>query len=100
MFMFVERGRIKYWIQGGRRGMILAPDRELADAFAKHFKNKHGVRISVAEIGTVEGETLEDQLNASLKGGANCAFVVQSIEGDVITLDVWTPPPKNAPPNN
>jgi len=88
MFMFTANGHVQFWGQGDRRGMILAKDHNMARKFALWFEKKKGSRISVAEIGSVEGETLVTQLNASLAEGANCAFVIRTIDDDNIECDI------------
>jgi hypothetical protein len=92
MFMFTKNGRVQLWGQGDRRGMILAKDHSMARKFALWFEKKKGSPISVAEIGSVEGETLDIQLNASLAEGANCAFIIRTIDGDDIQFDILKPP--------
>jgi hypothetical protein len=72
--------------------MILAESHGLAQEFARWLRDEKGVTVEVTEIGRAEGETLEVQLNTSLKHGANCAFVIRSIEGDKVEFDTLAPP--------
>jgi hypothetical protein len=92
MFMFTERGRVKWWEQGERRGMILAKEHATARDFVAWAKAKQGARISIAEIGTIDGETLAVQLDASLTEGANCAFILRTIDASGVTCDILEPP--------
>ena len=91
MFMLTEGGRVKFWSQGGKKGMILAETHAMAKKVADWFRKKKNANLTVAEIGTVEGETLKGQFEASLKEGANCAFVVRAVEEDRFICDVMEP---------
>ncbi len=91
MFMFMENGKTKYWQQGELKGMILARSREMAERFTKWVHRTKGATISITEIGTAEGDTLEEQLEASLGHGANAAFILRLISDDDIVCDVIEP---------
>lgn len=79
-YFFTAGGHVQLWMQGDYSGILLTKDRRTATKVAAWFKKTNGRRISVAEAGTVQGETLAVQLNASLHEGANCAFIVESVE--------------------
>ena len=46
MFMFTQKGKVKWWSQGGKTGMILAETRDMAQRFAEWSKKK----ISIADV--------------------------------------------------
>jgi hypothetical protein len=69
MFMFTDKGRVKFLEIMGKRGMVLAETREMADQVVDWFAHARGIHLSAAEIGTVPGETLAKQLNASQQMG-------------------------------
>ena len=84
MFMLTKQGRVQFWQQDGWTGMVLAEQPEALHEFRRqHCGDK---KPSIAEIGTVEGETLEGQLHESFRNGANCAFVIHGVEKDNITF--------------
>ncbi len=87
MFTFTGKGKVKWWSQNGKTGMMLVDTREKARQFVKSCK-KRGVRLSIADIGSIQGETLLGQLDASLKEGADCTFILRSLEGDDIVCDI------------
>ena len=88
MFMFTRSGRVQLLEQDGKRGMILADTRETAQKVVAWFKNHNQQKITIAEIGTAPGETLEIQLNASLKEGANCAFLLSFGDAGDLLLNI------------
>jgi len=90
--MFTRDGYVQFHVQGDQRGMIMARNRETAKQYAAWVQKREGTKITVADIDAVQGSTLERQLAASLKEGANCAFVIRSIEGETIICDVLLPP--------
>ena len=87
-FMFTRDNIINYWVQGDRRGMVLAPDLKKAENFADFMQRKDGRKIDVTEIGSIPGETLENLLESSFSEGANCAFMIDSIEGDNVKMSI------------
>ena len=96
-YMFVCRGIIQWLQLNGHKGVILCRDWATATATAKWLSQDSGKRVSVAEIGSVEGETLYGQLDAELRRGADCAWLVEGVEGDdIIARPVF--PPKEAKP--
>jgi hypothetical protein len=92
VFTFTEDGRIKFWEQGEERGMMLTESRELALEFAQWLRDKKSVTVEVTEIGRTKDLTLSVQLSASLKHGANCAFVILAIEGNEVEFGKLEPP--------
>jgi hypothetical protein len=87
MFMFTENGRVKFWSEGDREGMILAETPETANQVCDWLRRTTGARATVTEI-----PFLEMQLEASLKQGANCAFLVRSVDRDGVVCDILEPP--------
>ncbi len=86
MYMLVKNGIIQYLQQGALKGLILSENRELLKGLAR--KNK----ASIAEIGSLPGETLGIHLEDSLRHGANCAFMIQSVDKKGrVTANVWRP---------
>ena len=83
MFMFTMNGRVQHWEHGERRGMVLSQTRDDARAVANWFQKNGKGKVSIAEVGTIDGETLEDQLEASREYGANCAFVCRVVNGEI-----------------
>jgi hypothetical protein len=90
-FFFTSGGRVQFWEQDGKRGMILTRDRETARKLVSRYKRVYNVKLSIAEIGTVQGETLAIQLNASLTRGANCAFILDSVDDDGMKCSIMEP---------
>lgn len=72
--LFTKSGRVQWRESDGLKGLIVCND----CALARRFANEAGV--SVAEVGTVEGETLECHIAKSIEMGANGAWCV--LEGD------------------
>ena len=87
MFILMRKGRVQWTEKNGLRGMVIAPTRKLAEEFAKLRRSR---KMSVAEIGSLEGETLAGQLAASLEKGANAAFIVDSVKNGEAILSVMT----------
>ena len=81
MFMFTKKGKVQWWSQDGKTGMVLADTREKARQFVKLHK-KRGIRLRIADIGSIQGETLLMHLNASMREGADCAFILRSVGND------------------
>lgn len=88
--MFTRDGYVQFHEQGQQRGMIMARTRETAKLYVDLMK-RQGIKVSIADIEAAPGSTLERQLAESMKEGANCAFVVRSIEGETINCDVLVP---------
>ena len=94
MFMLTSNGGVQWWQDkpSGRQGMILAETREDAAALLEWLKENQGVKCSIAEIGSVAGETLKTRLDKSLAQGANCAFVVTFGADGQIEFRMLEPP--------
>ena len=82
IYMFMENGKVKWWVQGGDKGMIVADDFTMAKKFVDWVKRQQGIKISIAEVGTVAGETLELQVEATLAMGATCTWKVDGFDAD------------------
>jgi hypothetical protein len=89
-YIFMRNGRVQWWDANGRKGMLFAPTRELANQFAAWTEKHEGYKVAVAEVGTIDGETLQIQLDASISEGADCAFLLRSIDDGEVTCDVMT----------
>jgi hypothetical protein len=72
LFMLMKGGRVQYVRRGNLNGLVIAEDRQTIKAFARFC----GSDAVVAEIGTVEGETLEQHARRSLRAGATAVFIV------------------------
>src|SRR4051794_28539772 len=60
-FIFTCNGMVQLSQQAHGLGMLVALTREAANAMAAIFSKKKGVPVAVAEVGTVQGETLAGQ---------------------------------------
>ncbi|MGO8749597.1 MAG: hypothetical protein ACLQNE_26880 [Thermoguttaceae bacterium] len=80
MFMLVRKGVVQLLDMKSERGMVVSRSRDLLQSFARLPQHRRQ-NCAVAEIGTVEGETLGIHLDASLKHGATCVFTVEAIDG-------------------
>jgi len=89
-----KAGHIQHWVQDGKNGMIVAATHEMAKEFAAWLKNHKKETVSIAEIGSVQGETSDNQFDESAKMGANCVWCIQSIEGNNVVCEIWEPVPK------
>ena len=84
-YMFVRQGKQQVLSDGDRRGFVLAPTLQLAQQYVRFTQKRFHVRISVAEIGSVEGETLNGQLAVAHQSGvADCVFVLRRVEGGLM----------------
>jgi hypothetical protein len=79
MFMFTSNGSVQYWDQGEWHGMVLAPNRELAKKAKTWFRKRQKTQVAIAEIGTAPGENVGSHYAASMKEGANCAFIIRDV---------------------
>lgn len=87
-FLFTRDGHVLINTQGDQQGMVLALTHETAKQYVDYLQSKQGIKVSIAEIGTIPGETLETQLTLSLNEGANCAFIIRSIDGESVICDI------------
>jgi hypothetical protein len=93
--MFIgKEGSIQHWVQDGKTGIIVAATREMAKEFAAWLKKYKGTSVSIADIGSVQGEASEQQFDGSVETGANCVWCLQSIEGNKVVCELWKPVPK------
>jgi hypothetical protein len=72
VYMLVQHGMVQWIEHEGMKGMVWANDYDCI----KHYADTRTDGAKVAEIGSVQGETIEGQLKASIKLGANGAFRV------------------------
>jgi hypothetical protein len=80
-FLFVSGGRIQFWDSPQGTGPIVATTREAADACAANLRKITGKRISVSEVGTVQGERLAAQIAAAvIEHGATGVFITDDGE--------------------
>ena len=91
-YMFTRNGNIIYYADGDKHGMVLAHSRSMAEEYVAWCQKNHGDRFSIAKIGTVPGETLQGLLDETFKAGANCAFVLRSLNETGGLFDVLLPP--------
>lgn len=84
IYMLVCNGKIQFLDQatdyGQMRGLIYSTDYNAIKNCGDAMAAKQGRKIVVAKIGTIEGETLESQLLASIEQGANVAWELKSYE--------------------
>ncbi len=85
-FLFTKDGKVQVWQQQGRKGMLVTQTRTDAEKFAAWMKDSRGEKLTIAEIGTIEGETAEAHFAASVALGADCVLMVR-FDGDTILLD-------------
>src|SRR6185295_17530961 len=75
-FVFTFGGMVQSWREDYRTGIIIATSRQAADVVAAVLSEKKGARVSVAEIGTVQDETLAGHIVVSvLEHGATGIFI-------------------------
>jgi hypothetical protein len=91
-YMFTRNGNIIYYADGAKHGMVLAHSRSMAEEYVAWCRKNHGDRLSIAKIGTAPGETLQGLLAETFKAGANCAFVLRSLNDTGGLFDVLLPP--------
>jgi hypothetical protein len=80
MFMLVRKGAVQLLDMQGELGMVVSRSREILRRFARLPQHRK-LNCAVAEVGTIQGETLEIHLEASVKDGATCVFSVEAIDG-------------------
>ena len=83
MFMFLSWGQVQYVEHDGWYGPVYARTREEAETFAATHLAK---KVSIAKIGTLEGETFERQIVASIEAGANCSFAIADAEKGTLAV--------------
>jgi hypothetical protein len=70
-FVFLHDGEIQYWSQLNKPGLLVATNREAADAFAMKLTAKKGSGVAVAEVAAMPGATLANLIaSAVVEGGA------------------------------
>ncbi len=88
VYVLMRKSGYRFARKGNLRGMVLAETGELLLAFSRI----HGCeKVSIAEIGSLDRKTLEAQLTQSMQEGANCAFVVKSVQNGKTKLHVIRP---------
>ena len=60
-FMFTKNEIVQLWDQQGRKGMLVASTRDGCGEVCRLDESARGEKLTIAEIGTVEGETIEAQ---------------------------------------
>jgi len=96
-FIFVHDGEIQHWSQGNKPGLLVATNREAADAFATKLTAKKGSGVAVSEVGTTPGATLASLIaSAVVEGGAAGIYATD----DGKTVYFFQPPtlPNQIPP--
>ena len=53
MFMFTENGRVKFWSEGDKEGLILAETREVARKVCDWLGRTAGARATITELRAV-----------------------------------------------
>jgi len=78
-FMFVCEGKIQHWkADEQKNGMIVATTREAANTMAADLTARTGKTVSVAELGTVPGQMLGNEIARSISSqGATGVFVTE-----------------------
>ena len=84
-FIFTKEGKVQLWEQDRKKGMLATSTRADAEKFVAWMRDHRGETLTIAEIGTVEGETAEAQFKAAVAHGADCVFVIW-FDGDTIRL--------------
>lgn len=70
-FIFLHDGQVQHWSQDNKPGLLVATNREAANAFATKLTTKKGSGVAVAEVGTNAGATLAHLIaTAVAEGGA------------------------------
>ena len=89
MFMFLRNATVQWWSTGVMKGPIFCETREVAKKVLPLFRpSRRG--IVIAEIGAVENavETMESQIEAQRKIGANCYFIVKNVGEKNVTTEI------------
>lgn len=75
LYAIVSDGKVIWWQISGKRGPILAASYEVA----KRLKERHvadwGSKTTIAEVGTVQGESIQALSRKALELGADSAFI-------------------------
>jgi hypothetical protein len=80
-WIFMHQGKVQLYGKGKQTGLLVATSREAAEKLQAKMAEMYGRKVSIAEVGTVEGETLAMQLAvAVLNHGAKGAMVSEDGE--------------------
>ncbi len=85
VYVLLCDGHVQFVDQAGMTGMVWSKSYDDAKRFASEMCNDEGGKVVVGEIGTVDGETVEGHLMASIESGANAAFGLKYV-GDKAML--------------
>ena len=77
-FLCTFGGAVQFWQDDHRTGIIIATSRVAADVVAANLTTKKGATVSVAEVGTIQDETLAAHIAvAVLDHGATGVFITE-----------------------
>ncbi len=65
-FIFTCKGKVQHIQNANGFGMVVATTGEAAQILAASMTASKGERVSVAEVGTIQGETLSNQIAISV----------------------------------
>lgn len=92
-YIFMFNGMVQLWEQGGNKGMVVATTRQAAQKLAVKMTEAKGGKISIAQVGSVEGETLAvHAATAVLNHGAR--GILATDDGETFNFFEAPPPPK------
>ena len=83
-FIFTNRGNVQHYRCKGVDGLLVATTRDAASKLVKRFR-QNGIKLSIAEVGTLAGETLWPHWLAAKRTGAEGIYVTSDGE----TLDYY-----------
>ena len=72
--IFTNNGKVEYLDNEGKRGLMIAHSHETATRVAKEFLRLGHGKMSVAQIGTIPGETLQGLIACALRDGVDCVY--------------------------
>jgi hypothetical protein len=84
-YIFTKKGIVQLYQQDGPKGLMVATAHKAARAIVKRFAGT--IRLTIAAIGSIEGETLEGQFRSAQLHGATCLMVTADGE----TFDIYEP---------
>ncbi len=76
---FTDEGRPLMYVDGNRRGLVLAHTREVAERYAAAMERRKGVKPAVVDIREKTDRTAAEVLNTLAAHGATCACVIRSV---------------------
>lgn len=95
-FVFTKNGLVQLWDQQGRKGMLVASTLADAEKFVVWMRASRGEKLTIEEVGTVDGITIKVEFKWQVAAGADCLCLIQ-FDGDELYLQPllstdWTIP--------